>query len=185
MDQIPSGPSASEIEYAPPRRLEPEPEDQDDEAARAEMEARMREFGIEDPKINKRRQSQDEFLIHEPSPSSSAPGTPPATTPGTPPTVKAGALPPRPPRRFIAPAPPRHGESALSVRSRSSYGEASTSDRGMSPTPLMPEVNAEVDEEADSNVPQIPEPPAYDEIPEAEQSNGHMDKKSEDFGIAH
>ncbi|KZT57424.1 DUF500-domain-containing protein [Calocera cornea HHB12733] len=184
MDQIPSGPSASEIEYSPPRRLEPEPEDHDDEVARAEMEARMKEFGIEDPQINKRRQSQDEFLIHEPSPSSSAPGTPITSAPGTPPTVKASPVPPRPPRRFIAPVPPRHAsDQALSVRSRSSYGAASTSERALSPAPLIPEVDAE---EADANAPQIPEPPAYNDLPEEEQLETHADtKKSPDFGIAH
>ncbi|EJU01879.1 DUF500-domain-containing protein [Dacryopinax primogenitus] len=179
IDQIPTGPSASEIEYSPPRRLEREPEDEDDQVARAEMEERMREFGIEDPHINVRRQSHDEFMVHEETPSSSAPQTPPTTTPGTPPTIKGSPAPPRPPRRFIAPVPSRHlsdqSSSRLSTGSQSNYPDGQSSERV--PSPLIPEEEAAEDSHEH-------ELPSYADLPATEQSNGHLDRKSGDFGIA-
>jgi len=189
-DQIPSGPSASEM-YSPPRRLDPEEEDYNDQVARAEMEEALRQFGIDDPQINQRRQSQDEYMIHEPSPTSSAPMTPPATAPDTPPTIKgAPATPQRPPRRFVAPPPARHVSEksgrALSIGSRSEYGDASTSERALSPK--IPEA-AEEEELVDPNAPQIPEPPVYTEhettgLPATEPSDGQLSSKSGEFGIA-
>jgi hypothetical protein len=60
------------------RRLPPEDEDSDDERDRLEMEERMKAFGIEDPSINRKRQSLDIEMIRDNSSSSMSPALSPS-----------------------------------------------------------------------------------------------------------
>jgi len=152
-DRIPSGPSAGDMGLPPPRKLEKEDEDYDDLVARAEMEEFLIKSGIEDPKINRRHQSTDEFLVIE-NPSTSTSLSPSLRSgPSTSATGAPSPIPPpRPPRRFMAPLPNQSSPAP-------SDDLISMSDPALSPPTVPPTdgygEHVDVDPYTESEIPEV------------------------------
>lgn len=126
---IPQGVSPAES-VPEARRLPPEELDDEDLAARHEMEEAMRSFGIDDPTINQQMRMEDPLLLHGPDLYSLA--TPPLSEDSSPRIpdsressiiyprsidesagiAAAGPPPPLPARRVSGPPSPPHSETA-------------------------------------------------------------------------
>ncbi|GAA94392.1 uncharacterized protein L969DRAFT_199583 [Mixia osmundae IAM 14324] len=65
-DLIPQGASLADEYVAPPHRLDPEAEDEQDKKDREELAARLADFGIDDPDINRKMRETDSAVLRGP-----------------------------------------------------------------------------------------------------------------------